>query len=65
MSLIPVNFCMANTTINKSYLGYTFEFTPSSRSIIATQESQLTDSIADRNNLNIRNLANDFKICHS
>lgn len=65
MSLIPVNFCTTNTTINKSYPGYTFEFTPSSRSIITAQESQLTDGIANRNNLNVRNLANDFKICHS
>ncbi len=57
-----MDFCFSDTTIDKSNTGNSFEFSPSSRTILFAKPPDLTDSPAYGNRFDIINGTNDLKV---
>ena len=52
-----MNFRFSDVTIDKTDAGSSFEFSPSSRTVLATQPYNLADSASDSNRFDIVNRA--------
>ena len=57
-----MNFRFSDVTIGKTDAGNSFEFSPSSRTVLSTQPHNLADSAPYGNRFDILNRANDFKV---
>ena len=62
MRLEPVNFCETHIAVEQLYLRDSFQFSPTSCAIALSQDRQDADAATRCNDLDIRNVANDFEV---